>query len=439
MTIRETSIGWLMSRSNRDQRKSGKAKPASAAARVFVPALADVCASPDKLLGRLDIAAVNLMCASSLPGAERLQYGKMFDWLDEAARRVDLEIRRHWYQYLRSPGTFQNSPGFFCCHMLLQVLQEDCGVRYNPARAVDQTWQDHDQEPNFRDSRDLFLHGIIAGPGGTCGSMPVVYVAVGRRLGYPLKLVEARGHLFFRWDDPLGVKRGVPERFNVEGAGHGISSFPDEYYRTWPEPWTEAERKANYYLRSLTPKEELASFLCTRAACLEDNGRNDEAVQAYRWACGLVPHDVRPRNNLHRLIGRLQKNVFEMNAVVAWGQSSRSLAQPLPGMLQLPGMMPPGAPPHGDSCRCWHCEQARQAAAPSGMMGHHRQCGCRQCQELRQPLRQARGHVSGCGCSHCMHAQVDAGQRLPGHPLGCGCGVCEKVTRMQSSRSLKLR
>ncbi len=34
--------------------------------------------------------------------------------------------------------------------------------------------------------------------GGTCVSMPVLYTAVARRLGYPVKLVLAKGHAFCR-------------------------------------------------------------------------------------------------------------------------------------------------------------------------------------------------------------------------------------------------
>ena len=210
--------------------------------------------------------------------------------------RVDIETRRHWYRFVALPEKFKNSPGFFCCSFLLQVLQEDFGVEYNPLRVRDASFQNpRCLEPDFRDSRDLFIHGIIDGAGGTCASMPVLYVAVGRRLGYPLKLVESRGHLFFRWDDPSGERFGVPERFNVEGTGYGISSFDDDYYRNWPEPWSSADHDGGWYLKSLSPFEELAAFLCTRGECLMDNGRLDEAIQAYQWVCRLMPQDKRYR------------------------------------------------------------------------------------------------------------------------------------------------
>jgi tetratricopeptide (TPR) repeat protein len=218
----------------------------------------------------------------------------MLNWLDEAGERVHFDTRRHWYRFTESPSVYNNSAAYFCCYFLLQTLQEELGVRYNPARVHDAKFQDPKCfDPDFRDSRDLFIHGLIDGPGGTCVSMPVMYTAVGRRLGYPLKLVQTRAHLFVRWDDPEGKCFGFPERFNIEGAGEGIASYDDEHYRTWPEPWSEIDEAEGWYLNSMTPREELASFLATRGDCLTDNERLAEALQAYEWAAAVAPHDKR--------------------------------------------------------------------------------------------------------------------------------------------------
>lgn len=266
--------------SQRAQRMPALAMQRSTAlVRECLPTLSQFCESPDEFLDRLDIAALNFLCAAELPGAETLDVGRYFDWLDEAARKADFDTRRHWHRFIAAPSTYNNSPGYYCCYYLLQALQEDFGVRYNPERARNLEFGDAKYfDPDFKDARDLFIHGIIDGPGGTCASMPVLYVAVGRRLGYPLKLVETRAHIFMRWDDPSGQRLGVPEVFNVEGAGEGIASYGDDHYRTWPEPWTDEEKSAGWYLKSLTPTEELTTFLCLRAECLTDNGRIDEAI-----------------------------------------------------------------------------------------------------------------------------------------------------------------
>jgi hypothetical protein len=132
--------------------------------------------------------------------------------------------------------------------------------------------------------------------------MPVVYVAVGRRLGYPLKLVEARKHLLFRWDDARGTFLRwpnfgecwiPPDRFNVEGSGEGIAYRADSHYMQWPQLWTEVDFSHGRYLRSLNPAEELAAFLVQRGECFWDLGRCDEAMKAYFFARKLAPDDSR--------------------------------------------------------------------------------------------------------------------------------------------------
>ena len=110
-------------------------------------------------------------------------------------------------------------------------------------------------------------------PLGTCSSLPVLQVAVGRRLGYPLKLVTTKGHLFVRWED-------AHERFNIEAAGRGVNRFTDDYYRHWPFELAPAEEVAEGYLKSLTPPEELAVFLSIRGMCLREAGRP-------RGGCGI--------------------------------------------------------------------------------------------------------------------------------------------------------
>ncbi|MBT3200478.1 MAG: hypothetical protein HN350_11225, partial [Phycisphaerales bacterium] len=111
---------------------------------------------------------------------------------------------------------------------------------------------------DFNDSRVAFLHGMIPAkrklidqtPGGTCTSMPVMYVAVGRRLGYPLKLVTTNSHIFARWDGADHPNPAWRERFNIEGSGRGFSSYDDDHYKSWPLKTTDYEVRFNRYLIS---------------------------------------------------------------------------------------------------------------------------------------------------------------------------------------------
>lgn len=158
---------------------------------------------------------------------------------------------------------------------IVQCLQEDCGVHYNMARVND---------PDFRNSQDIFLNGMIGDAnGGTCASMPVMYVAIGRRLGYPMKLVSTKEHLFCRWDDGK-------EKLNIEGATNGgVSYHEDEHYRKWPHPLTDADMASGVFLTSKSPTDELADFLHHRGMCLDKNGRLVEAREAFAAAHRLQP------------------------------------------------------------------------------------------------------------------------------------------------------
>lgn len=148
------------------------------------------------------------------------------------------------------------------------------------------------------DSRDDFIHGVIQARGGSCASLPVLYVAVGRRLGYPMRLAKTARHLFARWDDPGG------ERFNIEisNAG-GVDTPPDDHYLDWPMPIRGTPWEEVYRFRSLTPREELAMAWAKRGYCLRDNARRREAVDAFAVAWSLTPNDTLAEGSLQVAMG----------------------------------------------------------------------------------------------------------------------------------------
>jgi hypothetical protein len=230
-----------------------------------------------------DIAEINLLCAAELPGSQSLDIDAALARIDEMAQRVKFEIRRNWHRFLTNPGQADNSRAKYCVMMMVTVLQQDFGVHYNPDRI---------RNPDFRDAGDLFIHGMLGGNGGTCASMPVLYTAVGRRLGWPIKMVHARAHLFCRWDDPEGQHPYGKERFNLEATGQGANFPTDDYYRTWPEPLSDEMIDRLGYLNSISPEKEFADFLVLRGHCLEDNGWIGKACDAYRAACQFTPNDL---------------------------------------------------------------------------------------------------------------------------------------------------
>ena len=96
--------------------------------------------------------------------------------------------------------------------------------------------------------------------------MPVLQLAIGRRLGYPLYLRKAHRHYYARWDEPGG------ESFNIE-CTTGFAAPADEFYRQGRMECPDEEVEKGCYLRNLTPREELAEFLLERHNCLKDHMR----------------------------------------------------------------------------------------------------------------------------------------------------------------------
>lgn len=245
--------------------------------------LAELLALKPETLSAVDIGVLNMLCAQGLPGAEDIKIADYQATLDQWAQRVKSETERNFHRFREDPAYYYNSEAFYKMLMMAVVVYEDLGIRYNPkwiAPASETRADDH----FFADAHDVFIHGMI-GPQrmGTCSSMPVFYIALGRRLGYPLKLAKTRQHLFMRWDSPT-------ERFDMDATGKGIDRYDDDYYRKWPFPITEQEIQEEDYLKSLSSQEELSVFLSIRGACLRENGFYGDATAAYQAAFQCAPN-----------------------------------------------------------------------------------------------------------------------------------------------------
>jgi hypothetical protein len=250
-------------------------------------------------LARFDIAHLNLIAAQGLPGAERLDIARCLRTLDEWTERVRGYTQRIAHQFHRNPGEWENCWERFLIAAMLTHLQRDIGLSYPPAL------REMDDRSFYKNAAHLFVHGVVDEPGGTCSSLPVVYTAIGRRLGYSLKLVLGNRHLFARWDAP-----GQP-RFNVECTSRGFVSHPDEHYLNWPTPVPPEDVVSNGLLRSMTPREELVIFLGNRGAVWSANQAYGDAVEAYVHAYRLAPN--------------LRYNLLQLqDATAFWGRQLRS-------------------------------------------------------------------------------------------------------------------
>jgi hypothetical protein len=249
-------------------------------------------ATSDPPLG-YDVGLVNLLCAVDLPGAERMDIGRSLRTLDDWGEKVRFQTCNSLGRFHRQPGDFENSEAYFRALVLITTLQRDCGLCYDPSKIP---------EDAVFGPGDSFIFGAIDKRLGTCATLPVVYAAVGRRLGYPLKLVSAKGphatHLFVRWEDPRG------DRFNIEATDKGMRCPPDDHYRTGRYEITPQIEQQGRFLTSKTPREELASFLAERYCCWKDLANHHRAVEAMAWAAALAPKNAMYANTLQMALDR---------------------------------------------------------------------------------------------------------------------------------------
>jgi hypothetical protein len=269
----------------------GKAAPVGANTSIASPqqtdqphTLAELLALSRAELEKLDLARMNLLCAEGLRGADTLDVTFYLNTLDSWAHHVESETRRNFHRFAENPKEYNESLPYYRMLMLVTVLQQDFAAFYTPERALPQLRGE--REPNdvfFADSRDVFLHGLLTDKHqGTCSSLPVLYVAVAQRLGYPVSLAAAKGHFYVRYEQGA-------EHLNIDATTIGFKPEPDEFYRHWPQPVSDEEARTYGLLRPMTKPEILGAFLTIRAAVLTSMKQFDEAASAWEQAARFLP------------------------------------------------------------------------------------------------------------------------------------------------------
>ncbi len=245
-------------------------------------------------LAQVDTAWMNLLCADGLPGSEYLDREQVLatleSWLPVITEQTESRLAQNFH--FIHEDYYHGSANFLRMAMIVSVTKKVFGVEANQERIAEQDIGDESSaqsKPDYKDCRDLFIHGMVAYPGndppngGTCCSIPALLVVLARMLDYPVFLSTARQHTFSRWDTP-------EERFNVERHNSGVTFMhDDEHYLSWPKPMDDAYIRAHDALKSLDPHEELAMFLSFRAYCLEANMRFEEAIEILDYSIRLHP------------------------------------------------------------------------------------------------------------------------------------------------------
>jgi hypothetical protein len=243
-------------------------------------------------LHHVDVARMNLLCSVGLPDVKPLDVAQHLRTLDIWTQQVSMRTETLRFLLEEHGDELENSEPLWRMYCLTRVLWREQKLSYCEEE------KDRDSEADWADSNRHLIHGLLgAQRHGTCASLPVLLVAIGRRLDYPLFLVHSPGHVFCRWDGTGHPNPAWRETRNIEFSGD-LDSHPVEYYYhrpvEWPPEWHVMERRRQpwpLYLRSLTPAEELASFLVQRAHAFEAYELFAEAWNSYAAACSLAPHN----------------------------------------------------------------------------------------------------------------------------------------------------
>ena len=150
----------------------------------------------------------------------------------------------------------------------------------------------YDRRPFSRSKQDYyFLNGILDTKQGLCYTMPLLYIAVAQRLGYPVYAVAAPDHLFVRYVDPQLREQ------NIETTSGG-KYFPDEIY---VEDFFIGQkgRKSGSYLRTLSYREFLGTMVSANAVLHSWQGKNGQKSLKYlEMAVRLHPRHANHHINL---------------------------------------------------------------------------------------------------------------------------------------------
>ena len=222
---------------------------------------------------------MNLTVAREIPRFADLdirRYVQLADrWADDIRRRLPgAEAQFH-----RSPANWKNDIRFFRLGVVAWYVDEILRITYPDelARAEDAL---------YVDPLDIFLNGLMDRRRGSCASMPVLHVALGWRLGWPVSLACAGNHLFCRFDDGEVTH-------NIEATAFGRGGFrshPDDYYRQqYRIPETAVSCGSD--LRAVTAREMLGLFIAIRAMHFASVRQMREAETGLLLARYLFPRN----------------------------------------------------------------------------------------------------------------------------------------------------
>lgn len=199
---------------------------------------------------KIDLALANWLVIADLPPYKDLTRDQYFAMLDETTNRVRGMIeqaRRHPLMAgdLSDPARLAH---VFCSAMIA------LGIDYADEFKV-YTEGPGDALPLYRDTDNVFIAGLLKTRKGSCVSMPMLYLVIGKRLDLPVHLVNVGQHTFIRWEQP-------GYRMNIETTiVRQVAMTPDEDNFLEVEHLTREELEGTNDLKNMSKRNVIASLL----------------------------------------------------------------------------------------------------------------------------------------------------------------------------------
>jgi Transglutaminase-like superfamily len=229
----------------------------------------------------IDLALANWLIAADVPelaSVTKESYLRELDRMTESVRNDMAEMRTSGWR-----GADPKDPASGCrtfCNAMIRLRFEYCEEFRHENLTPTQFKCLHG------DANNTFLAGLVRTRRGSCVSMPLVYLVIGRRLNLPVHLVTIGRHYFIRWEEP-------GYRVNIEPTiVEKVCVTPDESVYLETEGLRRDQVKGSD-LRNLTTREVVGNLFFTRSCYWATKGgpHERERRRDLAWAHRLAPDD----------------------------------------------------------------------------------------------------------------------------------------------------
>ncbi len=268
-------------------------------ARYKAMTVSDLATLPEDELETIDPLVVNMIVAKELPELTDIDFGKYVRIVDGWAERISSGLAAAEANGATDPS-YEVDPNIWRAGgMAIAVAGRSIGIMYT-------------RDVTLTDHADLFVPGMIETKEGTCSNMPMLHLAIGWRLGWPLKAVVTRDHMWCRWDDGVPGPDDGGSYFNLEataasneGGGWGGFSTPtdEQYIKDFQTPLKAIESGSD--MVSLTARQTLGVLLQQRAGYWRAQGKPYQAFADMQLAAECFPQNVDIQSTLAKDRNRL--------------------------------------------------------------------------------------------------------------------------------------